>query len=167
MRNKGNIAVAVILIALGVWFLTIELYPPLREFVYSENNWPLNVIGVGVVLAVVGLVAWVPGLMIPASIVTGIGGLLYWQNATNNWESWAYAWTLIPVFVGIGIVLTGLLSRERKAIVGGAWTIFNGLVLLVIFGAFLGGGTMISTWWPALLIVLGVILLSRGLLRRR
>ncbi len=165
-QRRGNIAVALVLILLGVWFLSIQLFPGLRDFAYNRLTWPVAVIGAGALMGIIGLVTWVPGLLIPACIVGGIGGLLYWQNATGNWESWAYAWTLIPGFAGVGVILSGLMSRDRRALVGGGWAIFNSLVLLAIFGSFLGG-MAISRYWPVLLILLGVLLLAQGLFRRR
>jgi hypothetical protein len=166
MQKRANLAFAVVLIVLGVWFLAVQMIPSLRDFVYAGETWPFIVIGVGLLLGLIGLVTGVPGLLIPACIVSGIGALLYWQNSTGNWESWAYAWTLIPGFAGVGVVLTGLLNRDRRAIIGGGWTIFNSLVLLAIFGSFLGGGNMVR-YWPVLLILLGVMLLGQSLFRRR
>jgi hypothetical protein len=43
----------------------------------------------------------------PGSILAGIGGIFYYQNLTNDWESWAYIWALIPGFVGIGVSSAG------------------------------------------------------------
>jgi hypothetical protein len=40
---------------------------------------------------------------------------------TNNWESWAYAWTLIPGFAGIGIYWPVLI------ILLGLWMILRSL----------------------------------------
>jgi hypothetical protein len=166
MQRRGNIAAALVLILLGVWFLAVQLSPGLRAFTYQRLTWPIIVIGVGALLGLIGLLTWVPGLLIPACIVGGIGGLLYWQNATGNWASWSYTWTLIPGFVGVGVILSGLMRRDRRAVVGGGWAIFNSLVLLAIFGFFLGGLTVFK-YWPVLLIVLGLLLLVQGLLRRR
>jgi len=166
MQKRANLAAAVVLIVLGVWFLAVQMLPALKNFVYGGDNWPFIIIGVGVVLGLVGLVTWVPALLIPACIVGGIGALLYWQNATGNWGSWAYAWTLIPGFAGVGVILSGLLNGDRRAMIGGGWTIFNSLVLLAIFGSFLGGGDLVK-YWPVLLILLGVLLLGQSLFRRR
>jgi hypothetical protein len=166
MKNKANIAAAIVLIALGFWFLAVQLVPGLKEIAYGPGTWPLNVIAVGGLLALIALVMWVPGLMIPAAIVSGIGGLLFWQNQTGNWASWAYVWTLIPGFVGIGLVVAGLMNRSRATLTAGGWTLFNSLVLFIIFGAFLGGGQQIFNYWPVLLIALGIIILGRGILRR-
>jgi hypothetical protein len=127
-------------------------------------DWPLIVIGVGAFLFLFGLLVGAPGMAVPASIVAGIGGILMWQNATGEWESWAYAWTLIPGFVGVGIALEGLFGgRARKAISDGAWMILISLTLFLVFGSFLGGPVALGGYWPALLIVLGVLFLFRSL----
>jgi hypothetical protein len=107
-------------------------------------------------------------MAVPACIVGGIGGLLYWQNATGNWESWAYAWTLIPGFVGVGIVLSGLLGGDtQQSVRGGAWLILISLVLFTIFGSFLGGLGLLGPYWPVLLIALGLLVLVRSFFRAR
>ena len=41
------------------------------------------------------------------------------------------------------------------------------LVLFAIFGAFLGGITILSLYWPVLLILLGLIILAQGFFRKR
>jgi len=166
MQKRGNVAAALVLIILGIWFLSVQLSPGLRAFAINRFTWPLIVLGVGALMGFIGLVTWVPGLLIPACIVGGIGGLLYWQNATGNWASWAYAWTLIPGFVGAGVMISGLMRGERRTVVGGGWAIFTSLVLLAIFGSFLGGMAL-SKYWPVLLILLGFLLLVQSFLRRR
>src|SRR3990172_3250669 len=122
MRTRSSLASAFVLIAIGAWFLSVELFPQVKTFAYGRETWPLPIIGIGVLLVSIGLITWVPGLFIPAAIVSGIGGLLYWQNATGNWESWAYAWALIPGFFGIGVGLMGLLEGKRgEALRSGGW----------------------------------------------
>ncbi len=167
MKARANVATAILLIVLGLWFLLIEFYPPLKVFAYGATTWPLIIIGAGVFLGVLALVLWVPGLWIPACIVGGIGGLLYWQNQTGNWASWAYTWALIPGFVGVGMMISGFLSRNRRQIVGAGWNIFTSLVLFAIFGSFLGGITLLGLYWPVLLILLGLVVLGQGLFRKR
>jgi len=167
MRVRGNIATGVVLILLGAWFMALQMVPSLRAFAYSNQFWPLPIIAVGAVLGLLALVLWVPGMWVPACIVVGIGGLLFWQNLTGNWASWAYAWALIPGFSGVGIVLSGLFGRDRRTITGGLWTIFNSLIIFAIFGSFLGGITILRQYWPVLLITLGVVLLISSFFRRR
>ena len=167
MRTRSNIAVALILILLGAWFLAIEVTPALKTFAYGPVTWPIPIMGMGAALGLLALVLWVPGVWVPACIMGGIGALLYWQNTTGNWGSWAYAWALIPCFVGAGIILSGVFERNRHAIIGGGWTLFGGLVCFAIFGSFLGGVAILTRYWPILLIALGLVFLFTGILRRR
>jgi hypothetical protein len=165
-RARSSLAAGLVLVLLGVWFLVIQFVPGLQT--YPAFSWPLIIVGVGVVLLVIGLLTGVPDMAVPACIVGGIGGLLYWQNATGNWESWAYAWTLIPGFVGVGIVLAGLLGGEsRQAGRGGAWLILISLLLFAAFGSFFGALGLVGPYWPLLLIALGVLIFVRSLFRFR
>jgi hypothetical protein len=166
--DRSRIVIATLLILIGAWYLVAQLYPPLQAWTLNGTTWPLIVVAVGVVLALVGLVTSTPEMLVPACIVGGIGGLLYWQNATNNWESWAYAWAMIPGFVGVGVILSSLLrGNVRAAISGGGWLIFISLVLFLVFGSFFGGITVLGAYWPVLLILFGLILLGEALIRRR
>jgi hypothetical protein len=166
MNTRANVGFAMFLIILGVWFLLVQVSPVFRAFAYDERTWPLSVVGAGALLGLLALLTWTPGMMPAASVVAGIGGLLYWQNSTGNWASWAYAWAAIPGFGGIGTVLAGLMGSNRRMIISGGWTIFGSLVLLAIFGSFLGGQELIQ-YWPLLLIALGALLLAQSLHRRR
>jgi hypothetical protein len=163
-RRRSGLAAGLVLILLGALFLLVQFVPELRLMV----SWPLIIVGVAVFLLVIGLLTRAPGMAVPACIVGGIGGLLYWQNATGNWESWAYAWTLIPGFVGVGIVLSGLFGGEtRQAVQGGGWLILISLALFAAFGSFFGALGLMGPYWPVLLIVLGLLILVRPWFRRR
>lgn len=164
--RRTNIAFGVILLLLGVWFLVVQLVPGIQAALGLQFSWPLIVVGVGVAFLLFGILAGVPGFAIPACIIAGIGGILYWQNATENYASWAYAWTLIPGFVGIGIILMGLLGQAtRRSIADGAWLVVISLVLFFVFGSFWGGLNILGPYWPVLLIVFGVWLLVRSMFR--
>ena len=90
-------------------------------------------------------------------IVTGIGGILYVQNRTGAWASWAYVWALIPGFVGIGLLIAGTLGhKRRKSWREGGRLIVISAVLFLVFGAFFNGLGVIGQYWPVLLIGLGL-----------
>jgi hypothetical protein len=163
-RRRSSLVGGLLLILLGTWFLVSQFLPGL----YPEFSWPWIIIGVGVLMLVIGLLSGEPDMAVPACIVGGIGGLLYWQNATGNWESWAYAWTLIPGFVGVGVVLSGLLGGGGgKAARDGGGLILISLALFAVFGSWLGGLTLFGDYWPVLLILWGLWLLVRPLFRSR
>ena len=162
--RRSGLAGGLILILLGAWFLAVQFMPGLQAWF----SWPWIIIGVGVVMLLIGLLSGVPDLAVPACIIGGIGGLLYWQNATGNWDSWSYAWSLIPGFVGVGVILSGLFGgKVRKSLREGGNLILISLILFVIFAAFLGGPNLLGDYWPVLLILLGLWTLIQALFRSR
>jgi hypothetical protein len=164
--QRSALAGGLLLVGLGVLFLLFQAVPALRETLELRFSWPLIVVAVGVFLLVMGVLVGAPDMAVPALIVGGIGGLLYWQNATGNWESWAYAWTLIPGFVGAGMLLGGVLNGTlRQRLGGGLGLVFISLVMFAIFGSLLGGFNLMGPYWPVLLILLGVLILIRPFLR--
>ena len=165
-NRRSALVGGVVLILLGILFLVGQLVPNLWGWVGSFT-WPWFVVGAGALLLLIGLASNAPGMAVPACIVGGIGLLLYWQNATNNWESWAYAWTLIPGFAGVGAVLMGLWTGQWKTVWGGLWSIMVSLILFAIFASFLGGPFSLGKYWPVLLILLGLLSLGRILFRPR
>lgn len=166
-QRSSNLAVGLILVLIGAWFLAIQFLPNLRVWFNLNLSWPLIVIGAGVMLLLIGLLSGSPGMAVPACIVGGIGGLLYYQNLSGNWGSWAYAWTLIPGFAGAGVFLSGLLgNRPKRSLSEGLNLIVISLVLFLVFAAFLGGPNLLGPFWPLLVILLGVWLIIRSFLRR-
>ncbi len=166
--QRSRLVGGILLILLGVWFLLAQSIPSLQVWAGLQLGWPMIIVAVGVLLFIFGLLVGAPAMAVPACIVTGIGVLLYWQNATGNWQSWAYAWALIPGFVGVGLIVSGLLGEDtRRSLSGGAWLIVISLTLTLVFSAFVGGPRLLGPYWPALLIVLGVIFLARAFWRSR
>lgn len=163
---RGSYAVGLVLILLGIFFLAAQWVPSLRPFMSIDRSWPLIIIGVAVMLAILGLTTGEAALAIPVFIVGGIGGLLYWQNLTYNWASWAWAWAFIPGFVGAGMIVAAFLRgiqgrRAYNMLAGGIWNIFSSLVLFAIFGSFLGGPPWLTRYWPVGVILLGLWVLVR------
>lgn len=159
------------LILLGLLFLAGQLIPNLWAWA-DGFSWPLIVVAVGVGLLIIGLLAREPGMAVPACIVGGIGLLLFWQNRTGNWGSWAYAWSLIPGFVGIGMIVAGLWAGKGSDVRGGLWLVLISAIMFGVFGALLGGlfgGGLgfIGKWWPLALILLGVLSLIDYMTKRR
>jgi hypothetical protein len=115
----------------------------------------------------------VSGLAIPGSIITSIGLMLFYQNITNHWESWAYGWTVILMSVGLGIFIMGTWGQNLTQRDAGLRVLRIGLILFVIFGAFFeliftAGRPfgLRSVIFPAGLILLGLylVLARSGLL---
>jgi hypothetical protein len=171
-RNRTQLVLGILLILVAAWMIAARINPTLARYLtLPAFVWPMWVILAGAVLLVIGLLTGAPGMAIPACIVAGIGGILYYQNATGNWESWAYMWTLIPGFVGLGSILAGLLGENFKVSVRtGLNSIIVSALLFAVFGTFFHAWTIFgvySTYVPiALLFLGGLWLILRGFWRR-
>jgi hypothetical protein len=162
MEKKSSIIGGLILIAVGAVFLLLQFFPGISAQLDLGRQWPLIIVVTGAFF-LLGALLGTPPLAIPGSIIAGIGGILYYQNVTGNWASWAFAWALIPGFVGIGVILNSLLSREPKPSFGdGVRLVVISLVMFVIFGAFFNGLGTLGRYWPALLILIGGWMLFRS-----
>lgn len=160
MNRKASILGGIILILLGLLFLAGEIAPQYFDF----WEWPFAIIGLGLLFLIWAIIAGVGGLAVPASILAGIGGIFYYQNMTGDWESWSYIWALIPGFVGIGIIIGGIIDQNIKAgITSGLTMILISAMLFFAFGSAFGLDPNITKYWPVLLIGLGLIALVRAL----
>ncbi len=166
--RRSRLALGILLILLGIAFLAARAFPILSTWIQIDFTWPVIIIAVGVFLLLLGLLVGAPETAVPASVVAGIGGILFWQNSTGNWDSWAYVWALIPGFVGVGILLSALFGgRIKGSLSGAAWLIFISLILFGVFASFFGHLGVFGAYWPVLLILLGIIVFIRAFSGRR
>lgn len=167
MRNRTQLALGLVLILLGAFFIVQRQVPALNHWVQLYMTWPLNIVAVGALIFLIGLLVGAPGMSVPAVIVAGIGGILYYQEATRDFSSWSYMWTLIPGFVGVGELLNGLLSGNNFKLRSGSNLIVTSAVLFIIFAAIMGKLTILGPYGPAILLILvGVWVMARGLWHR-
>jgi hypothetical protein len=159
-RNVGGI----ILIGLGVFFLAGRMFD-------LGDLWPLFILVPGFAFLVPALTGGKnsAGLIFPGLIVTGTGAILLYQNMTGHWESWAYAWTLYPLLVGMGLIFVGQRTNNDQNRTVGRGMVTWSLVGLVVMGAlfegliFRGAGNGITDWiLPIALIGLGAFMLFRN-----
>ena len=166
--TSGTAILGLLLIALGGVFLIGQW----AELDWGAATWPFYVIAPGVALAAIGLTQRNgSGLTTAGCIVTIVGLVLLYQNATDHWESWAYAWALVgPGGSGLGMLLYGVRSGNGKMARDGFWQIVIAIGLFVAGYLFFEGVIGISgrplplPGWvlPAVIIVLGVVVLIRG-----
>jgi hypothetical protein len=168
-QNRTQLVLGLLLILIGVWFVAAQRIPALKTWVEIQFQWPFYVIGAGVLILVIGLLTGAANMAIPACIVAGIGGILYYQNMSNDWESWSFLWTLIPGFVGIGTILAGVLGEDTRHNLGrGLNLVVISGVMLVIFAAFFQRLSFLGSYGPAaLLILVGLYIIGRGLVSSR
>ena len=172
-RNRTQLVLGVLLILVAAWLIATRANPALAKMIHLPAfDWPMWVIFAGALVLVIGLLVGAPGMAVPACIVAGIGGILYYQNATNNWESWSYMWTLIPGFVGIGSILAGILGDDfQQSVRQGLNSLLVSVLLFAVFGTFFHAWNIFgvySTYIPiAALFLAGIWLIVRGFLRRK
>jgi hypothetical protein len=166
-NGRTQLALGVILILLGAWFLADKSVPAFHSLFSKYAEFPLNMVLIGAAIFIIGLVLGQPGMSVPAAIVAGIGGIFYYQEMVNDYSSWSYMWALIPGFVGIGSVLAGLLGDSTAHnLKRGLNLMVISAVLFLVFSSFLGGWTLLGNFGPAiLLILLGVWVFGSGLYR--
>ena len=166
-QNRSNLALGIILLAVGGWLLVSRQVPEIQEWLSDHSTGSIYTIGAGVLILLIGLITNAPGMAVPASIVAGIGGILYYQEVNSAYASWSYMWTLIPGFVGVGSILTGILGENsRRNFKSGFRLLVISAVMFVIFGSFLGGLDILGEFGlPIILIALGLYVLARGFMR--
>jgi len=124
---------------------------------FGGGLWPLLILlpGVALVFAANSGGRAASGLIFPGAVIAGTGALLLYQSITGHWESWAYAWTLYPVFVGMAMRFNGQRMNINKEVEVGEGLIKYGLLafatLALMFELVLFNG--ISLW---LLLAAGV-----------
>lgn len=166
-QNRSNLFLGLLLILIGGWMFVTRQVPSVQAWLDANFIWPMWVVGAGALVFLIGLITGNPGMAIPASIIAGIGGILYYQETTGNFSSWSYMWTLIPGFVGVGEILAGLLGeRTRRNLSSGTKNLVVSAVMFLAFGTFFGGLSILGDYGaPILIILLGVYVLVRGFIR--
>jgi hypothetical protein len=146
----------------------------------GHYGWPFFVIAPGVVILFVALMArgaLGEGLAILGSIITVTGLILVYQNATDHFESWAYAWTLIfPGAVGLGMILYGLVAGRPGNVRAGTRLVGIAAILFLLGVAFFEGiigiggyqfGRTAGVAVGGLIIAIGALLLVLNLTSSR
>jgi len=167
-QNRSSLILGILLILIGGWLVLTRQVPAVPNWLENNFTWPMWTIGAGLLVLLIGLITGSPGMAVPAAIIAGIGGILFYQNETGDFGSWSYMWALIPGFVGIGTILAGLLGENtRTNLAHGLNLLAISAVLFLVFGTFLGGLAILGDYGAAiLLILLGLYVLLRGFVRR-
>ena len=167
---RSGVVGGAILMAIGAHLLLREIF----NIDLGQYGWPFFIIGPGLLLFA-GMVIGGRGagdLAIPGSIVTTIGLLLFVQNLTGRFETWAYGWSLIVIAVGLGLIIAGSWDGEDKQVREGKEVASVGAFLFIGFGTFFElfvfrGHVLTPYIFPVAMIVGGVALVVWNVLRAR
>lgn len=174
-RNIATLAIGLGLIAFGVLFLVGAI---LRIDVWGAL-WPFFIIIPGLLFFVGMVFIGRPGapLAVPGSIITMAGVILFLQNLTGLWSTWAYAWALVaPTAVGIGLAIAGIWGDDQKTVRVGSALAGIGIVIFFFFVIFfelilnlngLRSGPIGRIVAPVLVIAVGAGVLAWAFLPRK
>ncbi len=166
--SKNPLPIGISLIALGVLLILFNVL----NIDYVQFAWPFFVIVPGILIF--GIALFVDEtlgklLIIPGSVITVTGIILLYQNTSNHWESWSYAWALVaPAGMGLGFFIYGSLKRQKDTIKKGIQMLIIGLTIFIVGFVFfelvigISGIGLGKYGWPLLLIGLGVLFVLYG-----
>ena len=159
---RDQLVFAVILIVVGIAGLASRIWQPTADV----GGWIVALIGV----VFLGAFAYtrIYGYLVPGSIMTGLGvGIVSSQAikfATSEGEGGAVVLGLGIGFIGIWVI--GLLVQIAQH---HWWPLIPGAILSAVGTALLIGGGAIEAldYWGVILVVIGVIVIARAMLRGR
>jgi hypothetical protein len=168
--GSSTAALGIVLVVVGLFALLVVL----SGVDLTQNGWPLFIIIPGLTLLIVGFISFGAVATVPGGIVTSLGLVLAYANSTGDWPAWAYAWALvIPGGIGLGVYLQALRDRDPAGLRNGRNLLFVSLMIFligfVVFESILGisgrdyFGDVGKAALPALLIIVGLILLVRSI----
>jgi hypothetical protein len=166
----GAIGIGVLLILVGVGAIALRQTG-------VELTWPAWIILPGIALFLAAFAVPAPagsGLAAAGAITAAVGGLLAFQEATDTYSTWAYAWALVaPGGVGLGLFLYGILTRHGDIARGGFSAMATGIVLFLVGFVFFEGVIRLnegrfgdlSTWIvPGAIAGIGVLVILGALI---
>src|SRR5262249_50777488 len=113
-----------------------------------SGAWPFFIIAVGLIFFV-GVVVGGPAagpLAIPGALISTVGLILLYQRAFDRFQTWAYAWTLLVVASGLGLLVDAAWrNRPERAQLGRA-AIGVGVALFVVGVVSFEGALNFSGW---------------------
>ncbi|MGC9360281.1 MAG: hypothetical protein ACP5G7_07905 [Anaerolineae bacterium] len=175
MRHRGSVYAGSMLILVGLFFLLAQTSGRLLGFATRFNSgwaafWPLIIVVAGVAFLLPIAIWWdrrqaIAGLVIPGTILLVNGLMLFVQNLTGDWASWAYAWAVEPMAVGLGLAaLYGLGHRHQGLLIAAGIVGGSGVLFFLIFASAFAG---IFRWvGPIALIAVGALIILRGVAQR-
>jgi hypothetical protein len=165
--NRGSLIAGIGLISLGALFIIFNLIPGFRI-----DTWPIIFIVAGFGFCLPAL-AWpdsrkgLAALFIPGVIICVLGLIFLFNTLTNDWRIWAFAWILIPGSVGLGMMLAAQVGGWSRSVwVVGTWMGILCLALFAVLAALFGDSDAIHYVGAGILLLMGIYLLVRSLLKK-
>ena len=168
-QTQRNTFGAVALIGLGLLFLAGQVFG-INFWELAGFSWPVLVMIPGLVFLALAFVGdkKAAGFAVPGMVISGTGAILWYQNFTGNWESWAYAWALYPALVGFALMFMGQRTGKEKEYNTGRGLVTYSLIGFIAAASFFElvifnrNGALTSWMLPLLLIGAGGFMFLRA-----
>jgi hypothetical protein len=182
MKERPSLGIAIVLIAVGSFFLLRELGAFGDRALDFEELWPGILVLVGAAFLLQFFLGGTrdPGFAFvgTAALLLGFFFFLFTLNVELpfrvdeipgpiDWDDMEYLWPVFPIIGGIALVAMSILSRETEAFWVGAVAIIVGGVALAFTLGLADGTAELVKYWPLLLILLGGGMLLRQLFGHR
>ena len=139
-ENRLQFAIFFLIFLISSWLILDRVIPEFHVFAIKYTQWPDFLILIGGTIFIFGLLLGSRDMFIPAVVIAGFGGILSYQYTYIGFASWSYMWTLIPGFVGAGMIVSGLFGDETSHDVRhGLMLIGASALLFIILGEIFGG----------------------------
>lgn len=148
MSRTIELTAGLLLIVVAVVLLASE---PLLEFVRGLGVgddvlrwWPVLIVALSLFFLVPGFLGGPSrrlraGMVIPGTILAGVGGALLYTSLTDRWAAWAYLWSVLPFSFGLGMYAAGWIADAPAFKWIGAGIAVGGVVAYLVFATAFGG----------------------------
>lgn len=164
-ERRGSMLGGLVIIGIGIWFLMASLGVDLPSI---GNMWPIFPTLGGMAF----LVAYLTGKEKDSGfLIPGVGGFLIglffflFTFGVYEWAEMDRLWPVFPLIGGIAFLAMYLVEREGGLLVPAIGGIGVGIVGLFFTMSGLSLAWL-GTYWPVILIIVGLIVLAKNLLRR-
>ncbi len=148
MSRTIELIAGVLLLIVGILLLASEPLANLVQGLGIDDDvlrwWPVVIIGLSLFFLVPALLGGPnrrlrAGMVIPGSMLAGIGAALLYTSLSDRWEAWTYLWSVIPFSLGIGMYAAGWIADAPAFKWIGSGLAVGGLVAYLVFATAFGG----------------------------
>lgn len=158
IMKKNNAFSAYILIGLGIYFLIQQLDLPIFDNFYS---WPTFLIIIGISFLIHSYSAKEYEHIFTGVLLLGLG---IHFHGLENYDFWFDHWSAYALIVGIAFLARFFKTRKgfipAMVLIGISLLMISSVTLPQSFSWIYGVQDFLATFWPVVLIVLGVYLLK-------
>lgn len=159
--QRDRVVFAIILIVIGLGGLASQFLETRPDI----GGWVVLAIGLGFVGGFIYSHQY--GFLVPGGIMSGLGaGIIVQQSLALADEQ---SGGIVVLGLGAGFLAIWVIASLANAVGNHPWPLVPGLILAVVGGALLIGGTAIDLldYWGIAVVALGVLLLARAWLESR